>query len=81
MDNINLTHLNLSKAGLVFDSRTGDSYQLNESASRIIALFQGSKSPEEAAKTISNEFNISSEDALNDITDFQLQLSIMGLAT
>lgn len=76
----NINHLNLSQAGLVFDSRSGDSYQLNASANSIIMLFQANKSPEEAAQILSREFLISPENALSDILEFQVQLFIIGLA-
>lgn len=77
---LNIDHLNLSKSGLVFDSRTGDSYQLNISARRIIELLQIDQSVEKAAEILADEFNINYEAALGDMIEFQLQLSIMGLS-
>lgn len=77
----NIHYLNFSKAGLVFDSRSGDSYQLNAAANRIITLFQAQKSPEETAAILSEEFQITPANALCDVLEFQVQLSLIGLAT
>ncbi len=76
-----INHLNLSKNGLVFDPRTGESYQLNPIAQKIIVLFQSGKTSEQAAKLIADEFHISLEQAFSDILEFQVQLSIIGLAS
>jgi hypothetical protein len=72
-------HLNLSKHGLVFDPRTGESYQLNPVAQKIIVHFQSGKDTEETAKLLSHEFEIPLEQAFSDILEFQVQLSIIGL--
>jgi hypothetical protein len=76
---LNLSHLSLSLAGLVFDSRTGDSYQINSSAILIIKLFQTKKSLEEISKILVENFSLTYEQALLDILEFKTQLSIIGL--
>ena len=76
---LNLSHLSLSRAGLVFDSRTGDSYQINSSAILIIKLFQTNKSLEEISRILVENFSLTYEQALLDILEFKTQLSIIGL--
>ncbi len=76
---LDATHLSLSQAGLVFDSRSGDSYQINDSASLIIKLFQSHKSAEDVAEALAKTYNLNKEQALSDILEFQTQLSIIGL--
>lgn len=75
----NLAHLSLSKSGLVFDSCSGDSYQINASANLIIQLFLAEKSPENIAEILAQKFSLKYEQALLDVLDFKTQLSIMGL--
>lgn len=76
---LDATHLSLSQSGLVFDSRSGDSYQINDSASLIIKLFQSHKSAEDVAETLARTYNLNKEQALSDVLEFQTQLSIIGL--
>lgn len=78
---VNIRHLNLSRNGLVFDPRTGESYQLNSIAEKMISHFQAGHAVEETAELISREFGLSKEQALSDVLEFQVQLSIIGLAS
>lgn len=74
-----LSHINLSKTGLVFDSRSGDSYQINDSAIFIIKLLQLKKSTTEASNLLAENYNLTNEQALSDILEFKNHLSIIGL--
>lgn len=76
---LNTNHLSLSQSGLVFDSRSGDSYQVNDSASLIIKLLQADKSVEEIAESLVSAYSLSFEQALSDVLEFRVQLSISGL--
>ncbi len=76
---LNISHLSLSQSGLVFDSRSGDSYQINDVASLIISLLQVDKSAEEISKILTETYSISYEQALSDVLEFQVQLNIIGL--
>lgn len=75
----NISHLNISQTGLVFDSRSGNSYQVNESAVLIIKFFHENKSLEEITQAMVKTYELSEKQALADILDFQAQLSIVGL--
>ncbi|MBU6339701.1 MAG: PqqD family peptide modification chaperone [Rickettsiales bacterium] len=76
---LNISHLNISKTGLIFDSRSGNSYQINESGSLIINLLHDNKSLEEIAEIMVKTYDINEKQALIDVLDFQAQLSIVGL--
>ncbi len=76
---IAISHLSISKSGLAFDSRNGDSYQINESASLIVSLLQQDKTIEEVSEIIATNYNLSPEQALSDVLEFQNNLFINGL--
>src|SRR4051812_14641724 len=72
--------LNISHTGMAFDPESGDSFQLNESAKLILALQQQGLALEEITNRVAAEFNISHEQALTDVLEFQVQLKILGIA-
>lgn len=76
---LDINHLILSKAGLVFNSKNGDSYQINKSANFIIELLQDNKTTDEIAKSLADQYSVTKKQALLDILEFESQLSIMGL--
>ena len=76
----NIRSLSLSPSGMAFDPRTGESFQLNESAHAIIKDLQEGMPPEVIAKRLSQAFKISLEQALTDVLEFEVQVTIMGLA-
>jgi hypothetical protein len=75
----NYNHLILSQKGLLFDPRTGESYQLNPIAQKMLKHFQTGSSVEETAQFISQEFNLEPQKSLSDVLEFQVQLSVIGL--
>jgi PqqD family protein of HPr-rel-A system len=75
-----LSHLTLSQAGLVFDSRTGDSFQLNASAQLILNCLQRGMTLDQTAESLSQNFGITQGQALTDVLEFQVYLNIIGLA-
>ena len=76
----NIRSLSLSASGMAFDPKTGESFQLNESAHEILRLLQDGLTVEEIAKRIAQAFKISHEQALTDVLEFEVQVMIMGLA-
>jgi hypothetical protein len=72
-------HLILGQKGLVFDPRTGESYQLNPVAQKMLKYFQTGSTLEEVAHLIATEFGLPAQKALSDVLEFQVQLSVIGL--
>lgn len=54
---------------LLLDTCTGDYFCLNESGTRIWALFNENKTVDETAKIISDEYQISFEEAKSDVLE------------
>lgn len=57
----------------------GLSFEMNETAKKIIDLLKEEKSQDEIAKVISNEFGVEYKEAYIDVEDMILKLRIMGL--
>jgi hypothetical protein len=64
---------------MAFDSQSGDSFQLNETARTIITLLQQGLAAEEVARGLTGTYSITYEEALTDVLEFQVQLHILGL--
>jgi hypothetical protein len=75
----NLAHLKLSPAGMVFNSCSGENYQINDSANLIIHFMQTGKSTREICDILAKTYNLSCKQALADFLEFKLQLAIFGL--
>ena len=75
-----IQYLNLSSSGIAFDPKTGDSFQLNETAYLIVSLMQQGWSTEEIAKKFSSTFKIPYEQALTEVIEFEVQLGVIGIA-
>ncbi len=73
-------HWNISEAGMAFDPQTGESFQLNRSATLIIEMIRQGEAPETIAKEISQRFGVPYEQALTDVLEFQVHLEILGKA-
>ena len=76
----NIKNWNLSEIGMVFDHQTGDSFQLNSSASFIISLMKNGLRDEEIAKALSDKFQIKYEEALTDVLAFQVEINVVKSA-
>ncbi|WP_457681619.1 PqqD family protein [Thermovibrio sp.] len=74
-----LEKLAVNKEGFIFDPETGNSYTVNSTGLFIIEKLREGKSPEEIAQLLSQEFEVSTEEAMRDITDFIEKLRILGL--
>ena len=57
----------------------GISFQMNDTAKRIIDLIKEGKNKEEVVEIISKEFDISWRDAYIDVEDFFQKLKVYGL--
>ncbi len=57
----------------------GISFQMNDTAKKIIELIKESKTKEEIVQIISDEFNVSWREAYIDVEDFFQKLKIYGL--
>ena len=57
----------------------GISFQVNETAKRIIELIKEGKSKEDIVRIISDEFNVSWRDTYTDVEDFFAKLRVYGL--
>ena len=64
----------MSGKRIAFDPKTGESFQINDSAYFILTLAREGRSSEEIATELSNHFNISYERALTDTMEFLVQL-------
>jgi hypothetical protein len=76
----NIRYLNMSSTGMAFDPKTGESFQLNDSAQLIITLTQKGLGTEEVAKKLASTFKIPYEQALTEVMEFEVQLQILGIA-
>lgn len=76
----NIRSINISTTGMAFDPKTGESFQLNDSAKLIIGLTQKGLSTEEVAKKLASTFKIPFEQALTEVMEFEVQLQILGIA-
>ncbi len=75
-----ISQLAINDEGFVFDPLTGDSYQVSETGLIILRQLADSADDEAIAKSVSDEFDVSEEDALTDIGDFRDRLKRLGLA-
>ena len=57
----------------------GISFEMNETARRIVELIKEGKSKEEIIKAISEEFDVGWRAAYIDVEDFFLKLKVYGL--
>ena len=76
----NIRYLNISTTGMAFDPKTGESFQLNDSAKLMIELSQKGLETEEVAKKVAATFKIPYEQALTEVMEFEVQLRILGIA-
>lgn len=65
--------------GFCFDPRTGETYQLNESAQFILNALKEGRSQHEAAQALAETFLIPPSDALSDTEEFMQMLRIYGV--
>jgi len=74
-----LKHLAISEEGFIFDPVTGSSFTTNETGLFIISALKEGKKEEEIIKLLAENFEVTKEEALRDLTDFIEQLRYYGL--
>jgi len=74
-----LNEMVIDENNVGFIPSLGISFQMNDTAKRIIDLIKEGKNKEEAVEIISNEFDISWRDAYIDVEDFFQKLKVYGL--
>lgn len=78
MDLNKIKNLALSETGFLFDPATGNTYTLNESAVFILKALKDGKSPHDIAGALTAEFDVSEQQAHEDVSDAFLQLKEAG---
>jgi len=74
-----LNEMIIDENNVGFIPSLGISFQMNDTAKRIIDLIKEGKNKEETVEIISNEFDISWRDAYIDVEDFFQKLKVYGL--
>ncbi|WP_242902122.1 lasso peptide biosynthesis PqqD family chaperone [Actinomadura terrae] len=64
---------------VLLDERSGDYWQLNPTAARVLRLLADGSTTEEAAATMAEEFDVDEPQALRDVTALVGQLRTAGL--
>ncbi len=74
-----LNRLAISEEGFIFDPETGNSYTVNETGLLILKKLREGLGPEEIAEAMSEEYEVSPEEALRDVQDFLETIARFGL--
>ena len=69
----------ISESGFVFDSNTGDSYNLNGIGQDILRLLKDNKSEEDIQTYILNNYDTDQETVINSYYDFMTMLGQFNL--
>ncbi|MCK5775955.1 MAG: PqqD family protein [Bacteroidales bacterium] len=69
----------ISESGFVFDSNTGDSYNLNGIGQEILRLLKDQKSEEDIQTYILNNYDTDQETVINSYYDFITMLGQFNL--
>lgn len=64
---------------VLLDERTGDYWQLNPTAARVVELLAGGAGAERAAAALAEEFDVDPAQALQDVTTLVDQLRVARL--
>ncbi len=74
-----LNEMTIDENNIGYVPSLGISFQMNETAKKIIEMFKAGKSKDEVAKEISSQNGIDYKEAYIDVEDLYLKLKIMGL--
>jgi len=74
-----LNEMVIDENNIGFIPSLGISFEVNDTAKRIIELIKENKTKEEIVKIISDEFDVSWGDAYADVEDFFIKLKVYGL--
>ncbi len=75
-----MSRLAINDEGFVFDPTTGDSYHVSSTAMLILKGIREGIDDRQIAQMLTKEFDVSLDEAMHDVTDFQNQLKTMALA-
>ena len=76
----NLTQLAISDEGFVFDPNTGDSFQVSTTGMFVLKALKAGRGDDEVAQMLTDDFEVSLEEARRDCADFRSRLRNLGLA-
>ncbi len=74
-----LSHLAINAEGFIFNPSTGDSFQASQSGLDIINGLREGRSDEEIARKLTDNYDVSVENARRDLADFRGSLKSLGL--
>ncbi len=74
-----IENLAINKNGFAFDPTTGETFTLNDTAREIIEDLAKGIDEKEIAKKLSKEYEVTEEEAFNDVLDFKEKLKLYGL--
>ncbi|WP_200762282.1 PqqD family protein [Nitrosophilus alvini] len=72
-------NLAINQNGFAFDPTTGESFTVNETAKEIIESLSKGMDEKSIADKIAREYDVSEEEAFNDVLDFKEKLKLYGL--
>jgi PqqD family protein of HPr-rel-A system len=72
--------LALSEEGFVFDPMSGQSYQVNPIGILILKELRAKKDVSDIVSTLTTEFEVSTEEAEQDVSDFIERLKRYGIS-
>jgi len=70
MTNNRIARLAVNEEGFVFDPQTGESFTVNETGKTILKALIESKAQEGIAMKLTEQFNVSHQEAQADVRDF-----------
>ncbi len=79
MTSARLQQLATNNQGFCFDPRTGETYQLNDSAQVLLEALKQGASDTDAARVLADTFSISLSEAQSDTHEFLQMLRIYGV--
>lgn len=75
-----LSHLALNEEGFAFDPTTGDSFRINHTGLFILKKLREGIDENEIAEALTEEYEVSPDDAERDVTDFLRMLKTLNLS-
>lgn len=71
-----ISRIAISQEGFVFDPATGDSFVANRVGAVLLQRLQGGTHVDELADELTSEYDVSQEQALNDVEEFLSQIRL-----
>ncbi len=72
-------NLAINQNGFAFDPSTGESFTLNETAKEVIEAMGEGQDERSIARRLAERYEVSEEEAYNDVLDFKERLNLYGL--